>query len=172
MDNTPFNNVPDVKKLDDTYQKKINRMLKECFNTTRAFDYSRIHFGRFELVSYLNVIPLTVEIQGEKYNVGGICSVSTLPSFRNQGSAQELLKAVLNWMRDNGYDIAALYVSDERLYNKLGFVKAPEVLKRKNFDVYSGGSPYLFMMAKHLHNPDFDLFPEESLENWKKLDTF
>ena len=44
-----------IEKLGVSQHQNINVVLNECFNATRTYDSSRAHFGKFDVVSYLNV---------------------------------------------------------------------------------------------------------------------
>jgi len=173
MDSPFFQNQKkyfDIKELNISYHKKINDILQECFGVTRSYDKDKIHFGKFDLISYLNVTPMSIELGGQIYKLGGICSVATLPIFRDQGNAYALLETALDWMINKNFDIAVLFAANDKLYQKLGFVKGPEILNKVST---SPKEPLpLFIMAKHLCDPDFELFTEDNLEVWNSLEKF
>jgi len=130
-----------------------------------------VHFGKFELVSYLNVTPIKMKLQEDEYKIGGICSVATLPEFRNKGYASALMETALDWMKDNDFDIAVLFAVDERLYNNFGFIKGPEELNKIPNSPKENGD--LCIMAKKISQDiDFNLFDEANISAWKSMPKF
>jgi len=162
----------DIKIISSSYHDKINKILKECFGVTRPFFKDKIHFGKLELVSYLNVTPMSIKLCGEEYKMGGICSVATIPEFRHQGYASALLESVLEWMVDQKFDIAILYAADERLYNALGFIKGPEQLNKKPTSSCEGDILHIMVKVLNPEVIDFDVFKEDCLSSWKNISNF
>jgi predicted acetyltransferase len=111
----------DIKKLDVSYHKNINNVLRESFNAISVYDNERVHFGKMAVVSYLNVKPFLIIVDDKLFKVGGISSVATLPFFRGNGYATELLNYILDWMKEEKFDYAILKANNKKLYNKVGF---------------------------------------------------
>jgi GNAT superfamily N-acetyltransferase len=65
-----------------------------------------------------------------------ILNVYTEPPFRKRGVARHLMRAVLAWLKDQGFHSASLHASDEgrHLYEQLGFVATNEMRLRFGSD--------------------------------------
>ena len=155
---SPFlsdNAKTNIGKLDVRYHKSINGILKECFGQTREYDSAKIHFGKFDLVSYLNITPHQIVLDGEECRIGHICSVATIALFRGQGYATALLEEALEWMQEEGFIAASLEAENPTVYEKVGFCQAPE----PNEDI----------MALLLVDWDVDVFSDKNMEAWSVL---
>ena len=80
------------------------------------------------LVACAEVHKREVEYEGQAVTVGGF-GPCTSEDFRGQGIATRVCKAAMNYLRDQGCDIAFLSVDTERethpLYERLGFKMLP-----------------------------------------------
>lgn len=66
-----------------------------------------------------------------------ILNVYTEPQFRKRGIARQLVRAVLAWLKHQGFHSASLHASDEgrHLYEQLGFADTNEMRLRFGSDV-------------------------------------
>lgn len=79
------------------------------------------HFVEDELAAKLHLFPFTCYINGEKFSVGGVCSVATWPEYRRQGSIRALIQHALQHMRSAGQTISYLHPFSVAFYRKFGW---------------------------------------------------
>jgi len=109
-----------VEELEVSKEPSINRILQECFSVTEDYNGQKIHFGISDLVSYLNIVPFSVEVDNVTYQCGGLGAIATLPTFRKNGHASMLIDHAICWMEDRKYDFVVLYGAPE-FYGRFGF---------------------------------------------------
>jgi GNAT superfamily N-acetyltransferase len=66
---------------------------------------------------------------GRSQRRGNLLNVYTVAAFRRRGLARQLMKAVLDWCRENKIDTIILHASPDgrRLYESLGFAPTNEM---------------------------------------------
>jgi GNAT superfamily N-acetyltransferase len=122
--------VREIRPIRDTEAVSFLRLLCDVFGVdfSRArsiffnepmFDLNRkwALFEDGEMRSILTTVPLTFG-WGKAIGVAG---VATVPEFRGQGLAAELLQGVLQVSAHRGEGPCALFATDPRLYSSLGF---------------------------------------------------
>lgn len=81
-------------------------------------------------VQLAQILPRPVqETQVSEGRQGTIVNVFTDPAWRRKGVATALVKAILDWSRDQRLDRILLHASDEgrKVYSKLGFKESNEM---------------------------------------------
>jgi GNAT superfamily N-acetyltransferase len=55
--------------------------------------------------------------------IGYIMNIGTLPEYRGKGIAHNIMKVIINWIKEQGIQVADLHASDmgRKLYADLGF---------------------------------------------------
>lgn len=76
------------------------------------------------ILSCLTVVDQRMWIGESVVPVAGIAGVATRASHRGQGLASRLLRETMEWLRGEGYGLAALLAADPRCYAKLGWAYA------------------------------------------------
>jgi predicted acetyltransferase len=76
---------------------------------------------RETLAAKLHIIPLEIYMGNERYNMGGIASVSTYPEYRRNGYVRELLTESLSVMKDNNQTVSMLHPFQVEFYRKFGW---------------------------------------------------
>ena len=76
------------------------------------------------VVSSVAVWPNTIEIGSTRLSVGGINCLVTLPEYRRQGLASQVMEAAHQLMTDRGCHVARLTTNIARWYNRLGWEAA------------------------------------------------
>jgi len=101
--------------------------IEEDFNRPAVARVLAYHQG--SLVGCAEVFKRQVEYAGHTVTVGGF-SPCTREGFRGQGIGTRICKAAMNYLKDQGCDIAFLSVDTERethpLYERLGFKMLPK----------------------------------------------
>jgi len=147
----------DIKKLNVSYHKSINDVLRESFGAINIYDEDRIHFGKMDVVSYLNIKPFSVIIDDKLFEIGCVSSVATIPFFRGNGYATDLLNYTLDWMKKENFDYAMLKANDKKLYNKVGF----EIVDYSEID--------FLVMVKKIKKNIPNIKEPQNVDIWKNL---
>ena len=71
--------------------------------------------------------PLTQNVRGEIYPLGGVGDVTTVPEERRQGHSRRLLVELFAMLRAEGAVLAGLYPFRASFYERFGFVAFPYV---------------------------------------------
>ncbi|AZN43034.1 GNAT family N-acetyltransferase [Paenibacillus albus] len=79
------------------------------------------YFVDGQLAAQLEILPLTIYVQGEKIAMGGIASVSSYPELRRQGMVGKLLVRSLAEMRERGQTVSMLNPFAYGFYRKYGW---------------------------------------------------
>ncbi len=74
-----------------------------------------------QLCAKVHMIPLQVNINGNKVKMGGIASVASWPEYRRGGMIKKLLLTVLQSMKENGYIISYLHPFSVPFYRRYGY---------------------------------------------------
>ena len=85
---------------------------------------------RYWLVSYIddkpvataNNLPLTQNVRGKIFDMGGIAGVAVLPSARRRGLARQNVTKILQYSYEEGQAFSTLYPFRESFYERLGYV--------------------------------------------------
>lgn len=84
---------------------------------------------RYFLVSYMdgkpvataNNLPLTQNVRGKIYNMGGVAGVAVLPEARRRGLARQNVTKILEHSYEKGEIFSTLYPFRESFYERLGY---------------------------------------------------
>ncbi|MEK3889971.1 GNAT family N-acetyltransferase [Bacillus sp. FSL K6-3431] len=79
------------------------------------------HIVEGKLAAKLHLFPFTCYINGESFDVGGVCSVATWPEYRRQGSIRALMQQSLQYMREIGQTVSYLHPFSVAFYRKFGW---------------------------------------------------
>lgn len=74
-----------------------------------------------QLAGKVHIIPLSINIGGHSFNMGGISAVATWPEYRRRGIAKDLLQHSLRKMKENGQVISLLHPFLVGFYRKYGW---------------------------------------------------
>ncbi|WP_087975098.1 GNAT family N-acetyltransferase [Oceanobacillus rekensis] len=74
-----------------------------------------------KVAAKLHMIPLSININGKSFEMGGISSVSTWPEYRRNGMVKQLLAHALQHMRKNGQIVSYLHPFSVPFYRKFGW---------------------------------------------------
>lgn len=131
-------------------------------------DFHPVHFVIAEgetLLSYGEILRLTIDHNGSRYQVYGFGNMLTFPPFRRQGWGGQVLKAATQFIQHNDVDIAALFCDSglEPFYAKQGWVvtRSPTRLGRSDqFEDYLPLRMMLFISEKgRLNRAEFETQP-------------
>lgn len=84
-------------------------------------EQSWVYYEEGNLAARLSILPLSVWINGNPMEMGGIAAVATWPEYRRGGKVAKLLGHSLQVMRGNGQTISMLYPFDFAFYRKFGW---------------------------------------------------
>lgn len=79
-----------------------------------------------EVRASATVLPLEVFVDGEPVPMGGIAAVTTHPAYRRRGYAGDLMRAVLEGMRERGMHLSLLAPFAHAFYRAYGWELATE----------------------------------------------
>ncbi|PED72354.1 GNAT family N-acetyltransferase [Bacillus pseudomycoides] len=74
-----------------------------------------------QLAAKLHLLPFEVNIGDEMFKMGGIAGVATYPEYRRSGHVKELLKHVLQKMKQDGFSVSMLHPFAVSFYRKYGW---------------------------------------------------
>lgn len=85
---------------------------------------------RYWLVSFMdgkpaataNNLPLTQNVRGEIFDMGGVAGVAVLPEARRRGLARQNVSMILQHSYEEGQPFSTLYPFRESFYERLGYV--------------------------------------------------
>ncbi|MFN2303549.1 MAG: enhanced intracellular survival protein Eis [Anaerolineales bacterium] len=66
--------------------------------------------------------PLTQNLRGKLFTMGGVADVSTHPSARRKGFARRLMHHLFNFFHEKGNAVSCLYPFKESFYERMGYV--------------------------------------------------
>lgn len=119
--------------LSDNCEKIIYKKYFELYNNKKALHY--VYVENAEIIAMAggfikDDIPYCF-YKENKY--GFIGDMYTLPQFRKQGLAQELLNQTINWLKSNNISTIKLLASKDgyHLYKKNGFTESDELMTLK-----------------------------------------
>ncbi len=78
-------------------------------------------FDKNQLISQICIYPMTVNIFGTMYKMGGVTGVGTYPEYAGNGLMLELMKKSLQVMKRKGQTISFLYPYSIPYYRKKGW---------------------------------------------------
>ena len=90
----------------------------------------RFMLGVFEgetLMAGAGCIPMTQNVRGTIFPLGGIAPVISRPEGRRQGYAREAVKALYKEMHEQGHVFTGLHPFRESFYERMGFVTFPQI---------------------------------------------
>ena len=82
-----------------------------------------------DIAASLKVYGWTMLVNGAPVRTGGVSGVSCLPEHRRRGYVGQLLRFVLEQMREQGQPLSTLYTPHPALYRKYGYMVAASNLK-------------------------------------------
>ncbi|MCX2824707.1 MULTISPECIES: GNAT family N-acetyltransferase [Bacillus] len=74
-----------------------------------------------QLAAKLHLLPFEINIGDEMFKMGGIAGVATYPEYRRSGHVKELLKYVLQKMKQDGFSVSMLHPFAVSFYRKYGW---------------------------------------------------
>ncbi|MBN1899523.1 MAG: GNAT family N-acetyltransferase [Spirochaetes bacterium] len=123
-----------IKTINYTRLPELYKMLARSFNRENGYFIPFVEKNpgfypslflytekKGRIASCVQILELNAYIKGKLTKIGGIGQVATLPEFRGQGLASELLKACLKRMKEMGYAFSLLFAGPVPLYQKIGF---------------------------------------------------
>lgn len=90
----------------------------------------RFMLGVFEgdrLMAGAGGIPMTQNVRGAIYPLGGIAPVISRPEARRKGYARDAVRAILKEMYERGHVFTGLHPFRESFYERMGFVTFPQI---------------------------------------------
>ncbi|MFO7942017.1 MAG: GNAT family N-acetyltransferase [Bacillota bacterium] len=88
-----------------------------------------VRFGYFvdgKLTSTCGYIPFQVNLRGREFAMAGITSVSTPPEYRRRGYVADMLKRLLDILRERGYGLSGLWPFSREFYSRFGWETCAE----------------------------------------------
>ncbi len=101
------------------YQLRIEEIGEKVEKFSQQHLYGIYQEGK--LVSKLQILPLEVLINKQKWKMAGIASVASYPEFRRQGHVAQLLTHSLGEMRRLGYTLSYLHPFQIEFYRQYGW---------------------------------------------------
>jgi predicted acetyltransferase len=96
----------------------------ESYLTVVNREHLRIAVVSQEVVGGMSFYPIGQWFGGKRIPMAGLALVLMAPEHRGRGYAYHMLAEVMRQLRADGYPLATLYASTQRLYRKLGFEQA------------------------------------------------
>jgi predicted acetyltransferase len=87
-----------------------------------------IYFALFEdniPVACVSSTPLTQQVRGAMFGIGGIFDVATHPAARHKGYSRRVLARLMAAIREDGRPLSCLYPFRESFYERLGYATFP-----------------------------------------------
>lgn len=127
--------------------QSVEAYIQSCYTSTEYEDgewYVLENPTTKELLSSL----ILYDFKTEHEKIYGIGSVATPPNLRKNGYAKELIQAIISLVMNekNGTYLLLYSDIDPVFYEKLGFVKAPDVMQQEEGKIcmiYPNIPPYL-----------------------------
>ncbi len=73
--------------------------------------------------------PMTQNIRGGLFKMGGVADVATHPASRRKGYVRSLMRRIYQDMAEDGFAVSCLYPFRESFYERLGYVTLTQVHK-------------------------------------------
>ena len=100
----------------------------ECFSKMLPQDRWFAAYDGDRPVGTTTSFPFRLTVPGGELATGGVTWVGVLPSHRRRGILRELMKQLLEDLRERGEPVAILYASEPPIYGRFGYgVAAPSV---------------------------------------------
>lgn len=119
------------------------------------------YFVNGRLASQLRLLQLSIWLNGERFEMGGIASVATWPEYRRQGQVGKLLRHSLNVMKERGMTVSMLHPFSFAFYRKYGWEMTVE---QKVCAMNAGQLPRLPEPSGHMERL------EDPAQAWQLLD--
>jgi predicted acetyltransferase len=78
-------------------------------------------FENGQLTAKAHLLPFTVFIHGQEFNMSGVAGVATWPEYRRKGKVAKLLKAALERMNEKGECLSFLHPFQVNFYRNFGW---------------------------------------------------
>ncbi len=111
---TPTPPLPDF----DQYTERIRN--REGARYFGVFDDDRL-----QAISCATT-PLTQNLRGRLFPMGGVANVATHPAARRKGFARKMMSRIFNTFHENGTAVSCLYPFKEAFYERLGYTPLPQ----------------------------------------------
>ena len=98
-------------------RKEMERSKKPVLKKTESLGW----FDGEKLASQISVYPMSVNIFGEMYRMGGITGVATYPEYSGYGLMSRLIKQALQNMKEEGQSVSMLYPYQIPFYRRKGW---------------------------------------------------
>lgn len=123
--------VLQLSERESLYQLYLYAFNRQDTPARKAFFMDRVEHGKCfrikdgdQVVSGLYRLPFELRIGDQLFQMGGIGDVMTYPEYGGHGYATALLKAALEDMNADGYELSFLAPFSQRYYRRLGFEQA------------------------------------------------
>ena len=87
---------------------------------------NRVVFEGEQALAMAHSAPMTQQVRGRLFPMGGVWGVATMPAARRGGYAREALRQLLADVREAGVPLTCLYAFKELFYERLGYVNFPQ----------------------------------------------
>lgn len=116
--------------------------------------------------------PMTQNVRGKVFKIGGIAAVATQPEFRRQGIIRHLITNIFHHAKETGEIFSTLYPFKESFYAKFGYISLP-IIKIVTIPINSLtaiSEMKLTGYVKHFYLKDvFDQYYDFTVEIQKKI---
>ena len=131
----------DIRKLSETEYEKSLQLSQYAFqykvkeeDLPRRYEMMKKQeiWGEFEnedLFSKLHILSLEINIENQRFPMGGIAGVATWPEHRRKGSVTRLLHQALLSMKEKGQTISLLHPFNIQFYRRFGWELTASVNK-------------------------------------------
>lgn len=131
----------DIRKLSETEYEKSLQLSQYAFqykvkeeDLPRRYEMMKKQeiWGEFEnedLLSKLHILSLEINIENQRFPMGGIAGVATWPEHRRKGSVTRLLHQALLSMKEKGQTISLLHPFNIQFYRRFGWELSASVNK-------------------------------------------
>ncbi|GGB39432.1 GNAT family N-acetyltransferase [Fictibacillus barbaricus] len=131
----------DIRKLSETEYEKSLQLSQYAFqykvkeeDLPRRYEMMKKQeiWGEFEnedLLSKLHILSLEINIENQRFPMGGIAGVATWPEHRRKGSVTRLLHRALLSMKEKGQTISLLHPFNIQFYRRFGWELTASVNK-------------------------------------------
>lgn len=102
---------------------------KEEIEKFRPYNKETIYLGLFvdgTMQAAGSVAPITQNIRGKLFKMGGVADITSYPEYRRQGNIKKIMDGLFAEMRKGDYAVTTLYPFRQSFYGKMGYVTLPQ----------------------------------------------
>jgi predicted acetyltransferase len=126
--------------LEEAFNWTPHAQQAERWKAETEFDRTLAVFDGDLMVGVTSVLSFRMTVPGGQLPVGGVTSVSVLPSHRRRGVLSMMMRRQLADIRERGEPVAALYASESVIYGRFGYGRAASLL---SFRIPKRGSAFV-----------------------------